>query len=179
MTKTIAKSYFKLDEDDIASLPHQVEDRPPHKPVHYKPAQLYACDQLLDLAKRKCAKLGTELVLGDLEVHHSHSGSSKTGEVSIVSFRNPPKLSAWQEHMLNPSPPPLKIQEYTCPASAVKPDPENIVWTPSHLSGSVSVGDACRLYCVCHGPFSTAVELTTLVDWARRYQRSCGTLPLD
>ncbi|KAJ6526245.1 hypothetical protein DFH09DRAFT_170236 [Mycena vulgaris] len=142
MTKTDAKKNFKLDDYDIGSLPCEILRRPPLIAV-----QLYAYDQLMELAKGKCAKLGIPLVVGGL-VYHSHSGSSQSGSVSVVSFQYPQKLKDWQEHVLHPDPPPLKIHEYTCPYTAVKPDPEKITWTPSKLSGSVAVADACRLYCV-------------------------------
>ncbi|KAJ7706866.1 hypothetical protein B0H17DRAFT_1034694 [Mycena rosella] len=101
----------------------------------------------MDLAKRKCAKLSRELEVAGL-IYHSHSGSSQNGGVSVVSFKNPPKLPAWQEHISNPQPPPLKIQDYTCPPNAVTPDPEKITWMPYKISGPVTVADACRLYCI-------------------------------
>jgi hypothetical protein len=142
LTRTEAKKDFKLDDDDLNSLPCEFERRPPYRAV-----QLFAYDQLRNLAKRKCAKLEKELEVGGM-IYHSHSGTSQTGEVMLASLRNPPKLEAWMEHMLNPQPPPLKIEGYTCPPQASTPDPEKIIWTPSRISGAVSIEDACRLYCV-------------------------------
>jgi hypothetical protein len=142
LTRTEAKKDFKLDDDDLNSLPCEFERRPPYRAV-----QLFAYGQLMNLAKRKCAKLEKELEVGGM-IYHSHSGTSQTGEVMLASLRNPPKLEAWMEHMLNPQPPPLKIEGYTCPPQASTPDPEKIIWTPSRISGAVSIEDACRLYCV-------------------------------
>ncbi|KAJ7271196.1 hypothetical protein C8J57DRAFT_1468322 [Mycena rebaudengoi] len=70
-------------------------------------------------------------------------------------------LPAWWTHMNNAQPPPLKELDYTCPSDATTPDPDNIVWKPSHISGPVTVGDACRLYCL------TADQLRTLTDHSR------------
>ncbi|KAJ7137932.1 hypothetical protein C8R44DRAFT_339418 [Mycena epipterygia] len=140
--KSDAKKWFKLDDDDIATLPCEIHRRPP-----YKAALLYDYDQLMALAQRKCAELNKPLEVNGV-VYQNYTGLSSTGGVSIVSLKNPPKLEAWEEHMLNPNPPPLKIEDYTCPPQAVKPDPEEITWTPDKISGPVTVEDACRLYCI-------------------------------
>ncbi|KAJ7481044.1 hypothetical protein B0H11DRAFT_2193590 [Mycena galericulata] len=142
VSKTDAKKKFKLDDDDLATLPCEL--RPSDQ---YLPMQLYSYNQLMDLAKRKCDKLRRQLEVDGL-VYHYHSGSSQSGGVSIVSIANPPPMPAWAEHIRNPQPPPLKILEYTTPVTAVTPDPENIIWTPSKISGPVTLGDACRLYCI-------------------------------
>ncbi|KAJ7080434.1 hypothetical protein B0H15DRAFT_953618 [Mycena belliarum] len=59
-----------------------------------------------------------------------------------------PTHAPWQEHMINPQPPPLKIEAYNSPTNAATPDPEKIVWKPSKISGPVTVKDACRLYSI-------------------------------
>ncbi|KAJ7203773.1 hypothetical protein GGX14DRAFT_398531 [Mycena pura] len=143
VTKSAAKAGYKLDDDDLAALPVEIERRPPLKAI-----SKYSADQVMELAKRKCEKLGRPLEVNGLVYHsHSGSGSSQTGGVSIVSVKNPLPLPAWDNHILNAQPPPLKISDYTCPPSAVIPDPEKIHWVPSRISGPVTVKDACRLYC--------------------------------
>ncbi|KAJ6531078.1 hypothetical protein B0H19DRAFT_1190229 [Mycena capillaripes] len=141
VTKANAKE-FKLTDREIGTLPY--EEAITKAGFLTK---LYREDQLMELAKRKCAKLEVELKIGGL-VYHSHSGSSATGSVSIVSLKNAFKPADWEEHTINPQPPPLKLVEYSWPPQAEKPDPENIIWTPSWISGPVTVDDACRLYCI-------------------------------
>ncbi|KAJ7264870.1 hypothetical protein B0H12DRAFT_1101219 [Mycena haematopus] len=120
ITKTNAKKKYKLNDREIGTLPH--EQRTSDATGYLM--QLYNERQVEGLALRKSAKLGVKI------------------------SKNPPKLPAWMEHIVNPQPPPLIIAEYTCPPDAVKPDPEDITWKPSKLSGPVSVQDACRLYCI-------------------------------
>lgn len=131
ITKTDAKKTYKLDDRDLETLPY--EQRLSEKTGYMM--LLYSQPQVSELGRRKAAKLGKPLDL---------SGPG----TSIISVRNFPKLRDWEEHMLNPDPPPRKIVEYTSPPNPAKPDPTPITWTPSKISGAVSVADACRLYCV-------------------------------
>ncbi|KAJ7878995.1 hypothetical protein B0H14DRAFT_2710158 [Mycena olivaceomarginata] len=131
ITKTDAKKTYKLDDRDLETLPY--EQRLSEKTGYMM--LLYSQPQVSELGRRKAAKLGKPLDL---------SGPG----TSIISVRNFPKLRDWEEHMLNPDPPPRKIVEYTSPPNPAKPDPTPITWTPSKISGAVSVADACRLYCI-------------------------------
>ncbi|KAJ6526241.1 hypothetical protein DFH09DRAFT_1187816 [Mycena vulgaris] len=140
VTKTDAMKNFSLNDDDIGSLPYEVQRRQMRVAVN-----LYDCAQLTDLANRKYAKLGRPLAVAG-----SHSGSSG--------------LAAWQNHILNPDPPPLKIQDYTCPPTALKPDPEKIYWAPSHISGPVTVEDACRLYCIVPEDIQDLAQHSSWID---------------
>ncbi|KAJ7171916.1 hypothetical protein C8R46DRAFT_1084234 [Mycena filopes] len=114
----IAKKY-KLNPREIATLPYEQRLSRSGFMMH-----LYSKAQLSDLSSRKRAKL----MLDPLPA-------------PVSALRMPD----WMEPML---PPPLKIESYTCPPGAAKPDPEEITWTPRKLSGSVAVEDACRLYCI-------------------------------
>ncbi|KAJ7154201.1 hypothetical protein C8R46DRAFT_1298034 [Mycena filopes] len=75
-------------------------------------------------------------------------------------------LPNWMEHMLHPNPPPLVIpvENYTCPPGAAKPDPDEITWTPSRLSGSVAVKDACRLYCITPEDIKDLSDVSKWID---------------
>ncbi|KAJ7766627.1 hypothetical protein B0H16DRAFT_1522070 [Mycena metata] len=99
---------------------------------------LYSQPQLSNLVNRKRAKLGL-----------------------------PPPTSTlpdWMEHMLRPKPPPFKIETYTCPAGAAKPDPPDMTWTPSRISGAVAVKDACRLYCITADDIQDLSEHSKCID---------------
>ncbi|KAF7364036.1 hypothetical protein MSAN_01062300 [Mycena sanguinolenta] len=138
ITKSDAKKKFKLNDREIGTLPYEqsISEKTGYTML------LYSQSEVLKLARRKSTTLGVELELGGLIYH------SGDADVCIVSLKNPPPMPAWMEHINNPQPPPLKIAEYTSPSNAVKPDPEPITWTPSMLTGPVSVEDACRLYCI-------------------------------
>ncbi|KAF7364035.1 Poly(A) RNA polymerase cid14 [Mycena sanguinolenta] len=138
ITKGDAKKKFKLNDREIGTLPYEqaISEKTGYTML------LYSEREALNLAFREAAKLEVKLEVNGLIYH------SGDADVCVVSLKNLPKLPAWMEHIRNPQPPPLKIAEYTSPSDAVKPDPEAITWTPTKLSGPVSVEDACRLYCI-------------------------------
>lgn len=70
-------------------------------------------------------------------------------QLSALAIRKRAKLGPISPRTPATHPPALVIETYTCPSEVTKPDPEQITWTPSKLSGAVAVKDACRLYCVC------------------------------
>ncbi|KAJ6490797.1 hypothetical protein C8R47DRAFT_1123587 [Mycena vitilis] len=164
-SKANAKKY-RLNDDDLKTLPY--EERLSKEGFAMK---LYNEDHLMDLAMRKSVKLGVELEI-DGVVYHSHSGSSATGSVSVISIKNPPKLPAWMEHITNPQPPPLKLTEYSCPLQATRPDPENIIWRPSKISGPVTVADACRLYCIQPADIEDLAAHSPWIDLASAARRA-------
>ncbi|KAJ6531068.1 hypothetical protein B0H19DRAFT_1190196 [Mycena capillaripes] len=168
VTKTDAAKKFKLDPREIGTLPHEQRLGDAGFVM-----QLYNQSQLMELAKRKCAKLELKLEIGDL-VYHSQSGSSASGSVSTVSWKNPPRLANWPEHMLNPQPLPLKLPDgyYSCPPQAEKPDPEGITWTPSKIVGAVTVDDACRLYCITPEDIRDLTERSPWIDLASAAKRA-------
>ncbi|KAJ7171910.1 hypothetical protein C8R46DRAFT_1257447 [Mycena filopes] len=47
---------------------------------------------------------------------------------------------------------------------AAKPDPDEITWTPSKLSGSVAVKDACRLYCITPEAIKDLSDVSEWID---------------
>ncbi|KAJ6545524.1 hypothetical protein B0H19DRAFT_1167903 [Mycena capillaripes] len=159
---------FKLDPREIGTLPHEQRLSDAGFVM-----QLYNQSQLMELAKRKCAKLELKLEIGDL-VYHSQSGSSASGSVSTVSWKNPPRLANWQEHMLNPQPLPLKLPDgyYSCPPQAEKPDPDEITWTPSKIVGAVTVDDACRLHCITPEDIRDLAECSPWIDLASAAKRA-------
>ncbi|KAJ7772914.1 hypothetical protein DFH07DRAFT_767772 [Mycena maculata] len=139
VSKTDAKKTFKLNDKEMATLPY--ESRPSDK---YLPMQLYNYNHLMELAKRKCSKLAARPRLAST--------------VSIAA------LPAWMEHMSNAQPPPLKLSDYSTPPNAVTPDPEKIIWTPSKISGPVTVNDACRLYCTDSSTQITPADIRDLAN---------------
>ncbi|KAK7019513.1 hypothetical protein R3P38DRAFT_2974089 [Favolaschia claudopus] len=138
ITKTAAISTYSVNAREIETLPYEL--RPSSQP---KPMHLYNENQVIDLAMKKCKTLEKKFETKDV-VYHSHSGSSETGIVAVMSLKNPytPTPQPWDLD------PPLIIKEYTCPSEAEKPDPSPIVWSANRLMGPVLVRDACRLYCL-------------------------------
>ncbi|KAJ6526240.1 hypothetical protein DFH09DRAFT_1187815 [Mycena vulgaris] len=151
VTKTDAKNFPSLNDYDIARLPWELRPRPGRDTLH-----LYNYDQLRDMARRKCAKLGITLVVG--------SGSSQTGSVSVISVRNAPPVPEDVQHFLHPSPPPLKIPGYSSPIQAQTADPQKIIWEPSKIMGPVTVDDACRLYCIAPHDIRDLSEHSPWID---------------
>ncbi|KAJ7154194.1 hypothetical protein C8R46DRAFT_1197157 [Mycena filopes] len=129
---------YKLTSRDLASLPYEQRLSRSGYKMH-----LYSRAQLLDLSRRKRAKL----MLDPLPAPAS-------------ALRMPD----WMEHMRHPNPPPLKIETYTCPLGAAKADPEEITWTPRKLSGSVAVEDACRLYCITPEDIEDLSKVSKWID---------------
>ncbi|KAJ7772939.1 hypothetical protein DFH07DRAFT_937485 [Mycena maculata] len=76
------------------------------------------------------------------------SAMASLSKTAFKPARKYPEIAAWEEHMDASATPPLKIEDYTSPPDAATPDPEQIIWTPSKISGPVTVEDACRLYCI-------------------------------
>ncbi|KAJ7766624.1 hypothetical protein B0H16DRAFT_1882675 [Mycena metata] len=164
VSKVKAMKDYKLNDREIGTLPYQLSTS--NLKDGYS-MRLYAADQLMDLVKQKCAKLEIPLEVGDL-VYHSHSGSSRTGSVSVVSLKNTSRfrLEPWEEHMLNKNlePPPRIIRDYISPQDAATADPAPITWTPSKISGAVEVKDACRLYCITPEQIQDLSEQSKWID---------------
>ncbi|KAF7337841.1 Poly(A) RNA polymerase cid14 [Mycena venus] len=128
--------------------------------------------ELMDLAKRKCAKLGLEFKINDVVSNRSRSGSA-----SVVSFRHPPQLPDWMQHALDRDPrPPPKILSYTSPPDVAKPDPEGITWKPSKITGAVRVEDACRLYYTTPEDIRDLSEASDWIDLPSAAKRAIPTL---
>ncbi|KAJ7453070.1 hypothetical protein FB451DRAFT_1281605 [Mycena latifolia] len=140
VNKTDAKEDFPLNDYEITRLPCELEPRPPSIAIRW-----YCYDQLVDLATRKCTKLGMHLQVPAREKYRLRR-VSRTGGVSasIPALQLPECL----EHFFRPNPPPLKIPDYTCPPQAQTADPPKITWKPSRIMRPVTVDDACRLYCI-------------------------------
>ncbi|KAJ7355833.1 hypothetical protein DFH08DRAFT_853692 [Mycena albidolilacea] len=148
ITKTNPKKKYKLNEREIETLPYEHSERPSEKTGNATVMILYSEPQVKDLGLRKAAKLGVPLDLDGAR-------------------------PAWREHMLNSQPPPFtEITEYACPPDAVKPDPTPITWIPSKLSGSVSVADACRLYCIEPRDTQDLAAHSSWIDLATVAQRA-------
>ncbi|KAJ6490794.1 hypothetical protein C8R47DRAFT_1123579 [Mycena vitilis] len=155
VTKTDAKKIFKprLDDADIATLPCEYEKRPPFKAVQH-----YAYEKVLDLAQRKALRLGKLL---EIDSVNYRSGATQSL-----------KLQPWQEHMLRPQPPPSLLHDYTSPSDAAVPDPVDTTWTPSKISGAVSVEDACRLYCLNPKDIQDLSNVSPWIDLASAAKRA-------
>lgn len=110
---------------------------------------MYSYDDLYHLAARKAQKLNKELVVGGVVVDsHQRPASSPTPP---ASSSKPRTLDLWEEHIRNPQPPPMILDEpYYLDEPPDRPDPplKQIVWQPTSILGPVSVNDACRLYFV-------------------------------
>ncbi|KAK7038252.1 hypothetical protein R3P38DRAFT_2696886 [Favolaschia claudopus] len=136
IVKTKAAKKYPLNDDEIGTLPYAQFPADNGYTMH-----LYSETQIMNLAVAKHRKLELDLVIDGL-IYHWYSGSFEKGAVFSVSLKNPPKPE--------PQPwdacPPLKIKDYTLPHKAEFPDPDSIIWTPSKISGPVTVKDACRLY---------------------------------
>ncbi|KAJ7143133.1 hypothetical protein C8R43DRAFT_1109151 [Mycena crocata] len=162
----VKKKFPALNDQDLQSLPHEcrISDKTGNS------MKLYSYAQLRKLATQKCVKLQIDLEVEGV-IYHSQSGSGSDGSVSIVSLKNPPILPAWMEHLLRPNPPPLKLETYTQPQAATA-DPEEICWTPSKISGPVTVDDACRLYCLTPNEIRDLSDHSKWIDLATVAKRA-------
>lgn len=167
---TEAKQQFQLDEYDLKTLPY--EKRPNPKDPTFNPTKLYAFTDLekLTLDKAKALQL-TEVKIAGLIVDvktYTESG----GTVFIGRPAKLPKLEAWQEHDHNHKPPAKVIKEYHPPKSPVQPDPPEIAWTPSYLTGPVDVADACRLYCLESDDIKDLAKVSKWIDLGTAARRA-------
>ncbi|KAJ7685748.1 hypothetical protein DFH06DRAFT_1358390 [Mycena polygramma] len=163
--KAIAEK-FPLNKREIGTLPYEdgvsVENSFQMK--------LYAYDQLVDLATRKCAKLGIPLRIPDC-APQSLSRSPGADEGSVIPVDSRTALP-WEEHVRNPQPPPLRMSQYIPPPNMLAPDPEKIAWLPRGLQGPVTVKDACRMYLIKPEEITDLSNFSPWVDLCTVAQRA-------
>ncbi|KAF7301259.1 hypothetical protein MIND_00690700 [Mycena indigotica] len=149
VTATNAVKHYHLTRDELATLPYESRDSKNIKQHQFmRPMKLYSHEALFDLAREKSLFIGTPLIIG-IEEYVGDPGPAAEGRPTVTILRvKLSDLPRWLRIEKDPQPPPLKIPTYERVTSGEKPDPERICWKPSHVTNVVSVGDACRLYCI-------------------------------
>ncbi|KAJ7235699.1 hypothetical protein C8J57DRAFT_1377926 [Mycena rebaudengoi] len=92
--------------------------------------------------------------------------ASNAGSVGVGRPQNPPAAPDWMHHQTHAHPPPWETLDYTCPSDASTPDPDDINWKPSDIIVPVTVGDACRLYCLTEEQLSPLTDHSEWIDLA-------------